>query len=346
MLKSLQTCTLLSALTLAFSFVSVQAQPLEASAQSAAYVADTTQQVTLSSLTSGARYLFCQLSEKTSKYEILDGSMATTITKQIPFCSPDYSALADLQSGVSSQAFRFVSLENVTGQSGFWFIRRNSDGYYFSSNGSSDLVFSSDSTYSSTTRTYFVPSAGSASNTIRFSVYNDTSLFLGTKAEDAYFDTWHDQTNSVAAKDFILYRVYDQSEEAANYAASFVSTIGSVCSADGNTALQDLDSAWAEMEIAWGKLSSSAQGILTSVTADPDPEASITAQCKAKYLYIVSKYSLDDFMGLKVNGLVSIPFVSEKKDDGRLWVVAALSFLSVFFGGFLAFLKKKRMRKE
>lgn len=345
MLKSLQTCTLLSALTLAFPFVSTQAQPLEASAQSTTYVADTTQQVAFSSLTSGARYLFCQLSAKTNKYEILDGS--TTSSKQIPFCSPDYLTLADLQSGVSSQASRFVSLEEVAGQSGFWFIRRNSDGYYFSSNGSSDLVFSKDSTYySDSNRTYFVPSAGSASNTIRFSVYDDTGLFLGTKAEGAYFDTWHDQTSSVAAKDFILYRVYDQNEEAANYAASFVSTIGSVCSADGNTVLQDLDIAWAEMETAWGKLSSSAQGILTSVTADPDPEASITAQCKAKYLYIVSKYSLDNFMGLKVNGLVSIPFVSEKENDGRLWVVAILSFLSVFFGGFLALHKKKRMRKE
>lgn len=104
------------------------------------------------------------------------------------------------------------------------------------------------------------------------------------------------------------------------------------------------------MGTAWGKISSSAQSVIASVTANPDSAASITAQCKAKYLYIVDKYSLDssinDFMGLGTSGLVSLPFVSRKEDDGGSWVVAVLSFLGVFFGGLLILSRKKRMRKE
>jgi len=181
---------------LAFVAVSLSAvgafsvRPAAVLAQADTYVADTSSQVSFSSLTSGARYLLCQFAAKTQKYEVLDGS--TNSTKQIPFATPDYSTLANLQSGASSVASRYVSLVKVDEAQSYWYIRRNSDNYYFSSNASSDLVFSSGSTYSSSNRTYFVPSAESASDTIRFSVYNDTSLFLGTKVEGAYFDTWHD----------------------------------------------------------------------------------------------------------------------------------------------------------
>jgi hypothetical protein len=338
---------------LAFVAVSLSAvgafsvRPTTVLAQADTYVADTSSQVGFSSLTSGARYLLCQFATKTQKYEVLDGS--TNSTKQIPFATPDYSTLANLQSGASSVASRYVSLVKVDEAHSYWYIRRNSDNYYFSSNASSDLVFSESGAYFDSNRTYFVPSSGSASDTIRFSVYNDTGLFLGTKVEGAYFDTWHDGS-STATKDFILYRVYNQDEEAANYAASFVSAIGSVCSADGNTATDALHSAWAGMGTAWGKVSSSAQSVITSVTANPDSAASITAQCKAKYLYIVGKYSLDssinDFMGLGTSGLVSLPFVRRKEDDGGSWVVAVLSFLGVFFGGLLILSRKKRRRKE
>jgi len=339
-------CSLSALVFLSVSVSAVGAfsvKPSAVLAQSDTYVADTSSQVPVSSLVSGARYLFSQFSAKTQKIEILDGS--TTSSKQIPFCSPDYSSLANLQSDASSQAFRFVTLESATGQSGSWYIRRNSDNSYFSSNGSSDLVFSTSNVYSSTNRTYFVPSAGSASNTIRFSVYNDTGLFLGTKVEGAYFDTWHDGT-SIATKDFILYRVYNQDEEAANYATSFVSTIGSVCLAGGNTPIASLHSAWSTMESAWGNLSLSAQSVIKSAAASSDSAAEKTAQCKAKYLYIQNKYSSDssitDFMGLGTGSAASFAYADQKANDWDRGIAASSLLLCVSFWALSALRRRKQ----
>jgi len=334
---------------LAFVAVSLSAvgafsvRPAAVLAQADTYVADTSSQVSLSSLTSGARYLLCQFAAITQKYEVLDGS--TNSAKQIPFATPDYSTLANLQSGASSVASRYVSLVKVDEAHSYWYIRRNSDNYYFSSNASSDLVFSSGSTYSSSNRTYFVPSAGSASDTIRFSVYNDTSLFLGTKVEGAYFDTWHDGS-SIAAKDFILYRVYNQDEEAMNYATSFLSTIGSVCLASGNTPIAPLRSAWSTMESGWEGLSSSAQNILKTVVANSDSAAEKTAQCKAKYLYILSKYSSDssitNFMSLETGSAASFAAVDQKAKDWDLGIAVTSLLLCVSFGVLSALHRRKQ----
>ena len=346
MVKHVKYCLALSAFALSFSAVSMMKQPSAAMAQSVIYVADTTQQVNVSSLVSGARYLLCQYSAKTSKYEALDGS--TTSSKQIPFLANDFSSLADLQSRASSAASGYVTFEKVDEINNYWYIRRNSDSYYFSSNGSSDLVFSSSSAYSSTNRTYFVPSAGGGSNTIRFSVYGDSTLFLGTKVEQSYFDTWHDGS-SVATKDFIIYRVYNQTEEAANYATLFDSSLGSTCSLDGNTDLASLHSAWASMSNAWTSVSSPARSLIKTAVANPDVSAEAVAQCKAKYLYIVGKYPSDplinDFMNLRTNGLID-SVASKVEQDWNLDSAFALLIVGAVSGVLLLAYRNRRKKVE
>jgi len=313
--------------------------PSSALATTTTYVADTTTQVTASTLVSGAKYLMCQYASASSAYEVLNGT--TTSTKQIPFLTPNYSTLAALKSGATSLAGRFVTLTNATGSN--WYIRRNSDSYYFASNGSSDLVFASSSTYSDTSRTYFVPLVGGSASYVRFYVYGDSALFLGTKSTGSYFDTWHDQTGSVATKDFILYRVYDQNEEAANYASSFNTSLGTVCSADGSTAIASLRSKWSEESTAWNSLSSAARSVITSATASSDAGASEVAKCKAKYLYIANKYSSDgsinDFMSLRTASLSDSTLLS--KDYVPVALLAVFGVLSIgLLGGFFAFSRK------
>lgn len=348
MVKHLKCCLALSALALAFSTISMVRQPSVAMAEGTIYVADTAQQVNVSSLVSGARYLLCQYSANTSKYEALNGS--TTSSRQIPFIVPDldYSSLADLQNRASSAAPGYVTFEKASGTNNYWYIRRNSDNYYFSSNGSSDLVFSSSGVYSSTNRTYFVPSAGGDSNTIRFSISNDVALYLGTKVEGSYFDTWHDGS-SVATKDFIVYRVYNQSEEATNYATSFDSSLGSTCNLDGNTNLTSLHNAWASMSNSWARVSSPARSLIKTAVANSDVSAEAIAQCKAKYLFIVGKYPSDplinDFMKLRTDALITSTASKEDK-DWSLGSALALLILGATSGALLIVHRNRRKKTE
>jgi hypothetical protein len=319
------------ALLLPFSIVAAYKAPTEvkAGAITYTYVADTSTQISKAALVSGAKYLFCQYVTNNSlnAYEVMDG--ATTSAIHIPFFGTTYSTVSLLVAGASSQASKYVTLTHQSGDN--WYIQRNSDGEYLMSNGSSDLCFTSSSTYSSSSRCYFT-AAGTASATISFNVYGDTKLFLGTKTEGAYFDTWHDQTNSVAQKDFILYRVYDQQEEAANYATSFNNGVGSVCSSSGNTSSASLNSEWTTMSTSWSSLSSAAKSVITSATASSDSGATAVAQCKAKYTYIVSKYASDssitDFMGLGIKSQSQLQD-NRQEQDKNFFALTLFSVLAI-----------------
>jgi hypothetical protein len=340
MLKNKQLTGMLLAVVSAVSvaFLSI-GRPLAANATSTTYVADTTTQITVSSLVSGAKYLMCQYAANTSAYEVMNG--ATTSTKQIPFLTPNYPSLAGLQSGASSLASRYFTLTKESESN--WYIQRNSDSQYLVSNGSSDLTFSTSSTYSSTSRSYFVSVSGSSSDYVRFYVYGDTALYLGTKSDKALFDTWHDQTGSTATKDFILYRVYDQDEEAARYASSFNAAVGNVCSSSGNTALSSLESQWTSQSTSWSNLSSAAKSVITSATANASTSASAVAQCKAKYLYILGKYTSDsnltDFMGISTSS--SYRFEESTAEDPVGYFIGA----GIFLAGVLTFVYCQKRKK-
>jgi hypothetical protein len=333
------TPSLLALSTSVVAFLSTS-QPIEASATTTtSYVADTSNTIAASGLVSGAKYLFCQYAANTSAYEIMNG--ATTSVKQIPFLNPHFSSETDLQAGASSLANCYVTLTLQSGSN--WFIQRNNDNQYLVSNGSSDLVFSSSSVYSSTNRSYFVPLAGSSNKFVRFHIDNDTGLYLGTKAEGAYFDTWHDGA-SVANKDFILYRVYDQTEEATNFAQSFNTDIGGVCSSSGDTVLSNLETQWSSKYTLWSNLSTAAKNLFVSTAASSSTSASLIAQCKAKYLYILDKYpsdsNINDFMGIRPQG------ANESEIKGEDQSVIANVIIAIFLTTAIAFVTRLFSKKR
>jgi len=318
-------------------------KPETALATTVTYVVDTKTDVTVSGLVNGGRYLFCQYADNTSKYEIVNGTSNSDI--QIPFATPDYGSLTELKAGVNTIANRFLTLSSAGGSN--WYIKRTYGGKYLCSNANSDLVFTTSTTYSSDTRTYFVPIVGSQPNLIRFYISNDTSLYLGTKIDKALFDTWHDQTNSVATKDFLLYRVYTTDEEADNYATSFNTNLGGTCAADGSTSISSLRSTWATMSTNWNDLSITTKTTLKGTAANSSTTANVKSQYKAKYLYIANKYRSDtqinDFMGVRTASLSDARLNSENtKAIMGILAVACLSIICTI--GLVAFSRKRSRR--
>lgn len=314
-------------------------EPTAALATTTTFVADTKTAVTASNLVNGGRYIFCQYAVATSKYEVMNG--AANGTKQIAYTTPDYSTLADLKTGANSVASRYVTLTSAGGSN--WYIRRCYDSKYLVSNGDSDLTFSSSSTYSSTNRCYFVPIVGSSSDLIRFYISDDSTLYLGTKSGTTYFDTWHDQTSSVATKDFILYHVYTVDEEANNYASSFNDTLSGICATDGSTSVSALRTAWSTMSTNWNDVSTISKSSLKNAVANSSLSADVKSRFKAKYLYIANKYRSDaeinDFMGVRTASLSDSALLN--RDDTKIITLATIGVLSIaILSTFFVFSKK------
>lgn len=100
------------------------------------------------------------------------------------------------------------------------------------------------------------------------------------------------------------------------------------------------------MESGWEGLSSSAQNILKTVVANSDSAAGKTAQCKAKYLYILSKYSSDssitNFMSLETGSAASFAAVDQKAKDRDLEIAVTSLLLCVSFGVLLSLHRRKQ----
>lgn len=293
--------------------------------------------ISYNNIVSNATYLLCQATAYNSQYEVLNG--ASSSTKQIAFSGTSYASWTSLKADATNRGSAYVTLINKSNND--WYIRRNYDSKYLSADSNSDLTFAI-STTSSGYYTYFTAQEGTTSSFVKFLNCKDTSLYLGTKSATSYFDTWHDQSNSIAEKNFALFRVFTSTSDAANYYGSiFDSEIGDVCSSAGDTNITSLSTQWDEMSTLWSYLSSAVKTSITGASADVS--GTYAQQCKAKYLYIYQKYStsypaITNFMDLAIDSSNKNVLYNTSVNGGLL---IGLLALSISFVGLYYVIKRK-----
>lgn len=125
--------------------------------------------------------------------------------------------------------------------------------------------------------------------------------------------------------------------EAVSYGTNFLSTTSAGCSAKSSAQLSD---AWSGLETSYNALSSEAKAYLSSLT--PNENGNDAEHAVARYIYIVGKYSLNNYMSLVILGSSPVGNL-EKVDVMQIMTVAVVS--AIGFAVLLSYLyvnKKKQ----
>ena len=181
----------------------------------------------------------------------------------------------------------------------------------------------------------------------------DTSIYVGGSKlvynEDREFIS---VDNSGSCRRVELFKkVTSLSSEASSFTTSFKTFTDGVCVADGSTTQSSLEAGWANQKTAFNNLSADAQGYLANLTYYHNEEvAGSDEDIVDRYEYIVSKYSLEEFMNRREAqtfiaqsfGANNLSLFNGVNNNPQLIIVLVVSLVGVTSLGILIFVKRKK----
>lgn len=127
--------------------------------------------------------------------------------------------------------------------------------------------------------------------------------------------------------------------QAENFAAEFLSTTGSICSSGSNNQEQ-LSAIWDDLKDRYLSLLPVEKNSITTATPDFIGDSSdILERTLGRYLFIVSKYGLENYMGINVNQSKSDAAVHDTVDSSP-WLIVSIGTITTLAITLIA--KKKR----